>query len=803
MGKIFDDLTYATPKHLYMGAPVDEIKALNAQKSEDYKINKLENDKLDIALNNLDIRDVDYDLKKRKIQEQKEAVKSIVENGDWQNAKTQVTQQVKNFATDQEIQGMQQAKKLQQAHHAEVDKEVEENKKSKKWGDYEKTISSNTAIGRDENGKITGGYGARKVLNDKQITAEIYDKMDKRINDWKPDTFQTIGGVDYKLTDGQYFKKGQVEAVNPNEVKQALKNELQNSYGDFLNQEKQIDLYHLKGGKNRNIEPTDFNKVFGFETSDEIINAATQSSPEYIDKLAKSTSKEDRDLAAKLKTERELAAKDLSSETGRDGIFDRLYSTQQENKYVQGATNKASYTKESSDWMLNHGYVEKLKHDYKKKELAYDDELKNKRIPPAASTTSELLTTPSKTMEQHQADFSSTTTELSQAEKAIKTVDPNSPLYKTLQKSITDLRDKKRIITSNIVNTVDLANETNPKVGETVSKYLGEDMINDVLKNPKDYSKTIQEFVKQRQKEKPAPTYYDANNASLYQEATNKQLLNMIKKEPNYKEKLGNLLLKQGNDFKKNEIWNTINSSLVDAKEKNKQVIVYGYDENTDKDFYRSYIDPVATMIKNNTSVFKIMGTDTTLGNYLEDANGFSFTGKIGRAKVDLQKSKFSMVSDPENGDKMMKVTLYDTEGNPIIEEGGERNKIKEIFVTSASGEADFSFGSAFSRMIESSDKNTVKQGLQLEGVEKFGTSGSHVDLNNPKFKQEEARFSINGQDKNIVIKRKGDTNVFELFNKNGTPFNLPTEDFSGRATNYVGGKAELYTRLNIQDHAE
>ena len=807
MGKLFGDLEYATPAHLYAGVPVEEIKALNAQKSKDYTEARGTKDALDVAIGNLDLRDVDYEHKKKYLDDLKGRIKDTVDKGDWENAKYQVADEVKKFTTDSLLRGAQQERQKQLGYNKDINDRIAKGDLSEEHSNWARANSKDEKVSLNPDGTIAGGFNGHKVLDDKKITKEIYDQVDTRIKDWKPDSYQTINGVEYgKTAGGQYFVKGHTEIVKPGEVYNNLKNEISNSYGDFFQQEKSVDIFNLKKGENRPINSEDFKNQFRLEGTEDIINKLTGLTPDKIQELSKSTNQEERQLAEKATSERAKLTKKLDTDNGKEEIFNSIYGNNQINKYIQGATDKASYVKEDSTWHENHAYTENLKLQNKKKELDYSKKLEAEDIRPAAKTTSEILRTPTTTMEQHQLDFNNNENKIKQLNEALKSTNPESDLYLNLKKELSDTEDNQRVIKNNIVNTLELASTVNPKVNESVIKYLGDDMLKDVIDNPTKYSKSIQAFIKLRMpKGRNQLSELGALVGSLnttYKDATNKQLLDMIKKEPDYKDKLGKLLLDPSNDYKKIEIMSNITKGLIEAKEKTKQVNVYGYDENTDKDFYRSYIDPAATLIKNNTTVFKIAGTDATLAQYLEETNKKSGFLKSSKGlKADLQKSKFSLVSDPETGDKMMKVTLYDTEGNPIIDEAGEKDSIKEIFVTPTSGEADFAFGDSFRKMISSSNKETVKQGLELEGVDKFAKSGSNIDLHSPDFKEDKVRFSINGQDKTIIIKKKTD-NKFELFNENGTPFEIPTEDFSNRNTNFIGGKSELYTRLNILDHA-
>ena len=146
MGKIFDDLSYATPKHLYAGAPVEEIKALNAQKSKDYTETRGTKDALDVAIGNLDVRDVDYPSKKKYLDDLKGRLQDTVDKGDWQNAKYQITDEVKKFSTDGVLKEAQKAKQAQSADQAAKKDAYDKGNLSEAHMNWALKGASNTAI---------------------------------------------------------------------------------------------------------------------------------------------------------------------------------------------------------------------------------------------------------------------------------------------------------------------------------------------------------------------------------------------------------------------------------------------------------------------------------------------------------------------------------------------------------------------------------------------------------------------------------------------------------------------------------
>lgn len=497
MGKIFDDLSYATPKHLYVGAPVDEIKALNAQKSQDYQTNKLENDKLEIALNNLDIRDVDYDLKKKKIQEHLDSVKDIVKNGDWQNAKFQIQQQVKKFTTDKEIQAMQQAKQAQQAHFAEIDKEVEENKKSKEWADYEKAISHNSAIKTNPDGTISGGYAANKVLNDKEITQQIAKEAETFINDYKADKFQ-IGGNSYQSAgNGQYFVNGTTKTVGFDEVKQGLVQELKNRHGDFLQQEKAVHMFNVKKGEDRPLNFSDLSNSFGIKDKEDLLKKFG-ADEETLNQLKKDPRKNAELIKLAERQKNEIQSV-LQKPDGIDRIYNTIFDTNQENKYTNPYANKAAYREDEQKWELNHFALENLKAANERANMKFKGELEKQAIVPLVLTNnSELHSYTATDLGLTENQINLNKQELAKKESLIKQIENDPSRARELDKLKQETKYLKQTIDNNTQTKADYIENISAAKPELQNSYLAHSIVGKnnsaglaafILANKKDFSK--------------------------------------------------------------------------------------------------------------------------------------------------------------------------------------------------------------------------------------------------------------------------------------------------------------------------
>lgn len=495
MEKLFDELSYATPKHLYVGKPVEEIKALNKQKSEDYTEARGTKDALDVAIGNLDVRDVDYDSKKNYLGGLKERLTKTVEQGDWQNAKYQITDEVKKFATDPILNAAKKERASELAYNKNISERFDKGDLSQEHASWARRQGQNTAVTLNPDGTIAGGFAGGKVLDDKKITKDIYETVDKRIKDWKEDKFEMPDGRQVeKRGNGQYFYKGTQEIVRPEEVRQALTNEVKNSYGDFLQQEKAVDLDRLKRGQNRSIELQDFQGLGLQPTVNDILQAKGLSDAE-IKQMEASKDPHVKQQAEIAKNERKALETKLALPEGRDEVFNDLYDRQQLNKYIQGGTNKASYTKEDSVWMQDHFALEnlKFKHDKALKEVEV-------QAPPSNIHAQEAYSLKdNESWNTRLADYNKQKNDLkNKLNTNLPTIEKN--------KILNELNDiENKIATANDVKAkaINTLSIDNPEVGKAYITYglLSKDGINgvipEVLKNANNYSTKLGGYLRQ------------------------------------------------------------------------------------------------------------------------------------------------------------------------------------------------------------------------------------------------------------------------------------------------------------------
>jgi hypothetical protein len=498
MGHLFDDLSYATPKHLYAGAPVDEIKSLNAQKSKDYQEARGTSDALDIAAKNLNVRDVDYEGKKKYIEGLKQSLADTVDKGDWQNAKYKIGDEVKKFQTDPFLNSAQSAYKAKQQHYQDLKGEYDKGNLSEKAMNYALAKSKNEGITVNPDGTVSGGYSASKILNDKEIEKQISDEAEKFINDYKADTFIVNGDQYKKLGNGQYFSNLKQKSVGFDEVKAGLVQQIKNRHQDFLQQEKAIDLHNLKGGQNRPIELNDFASLgYNPDKLQENILKSHGLSDEDIKKLETI----DPVKASIAKNNQETIKTQLSNEEGRNQLFNNLYDDKQLNKYSNPYANKAAYKEEDIKWELDHDRQKNIDFSHAKALADYGQKLKEKDVPPTIFGDAPLEKLTSKHLEGLNETNDEISNNIKQTEANLKNAQTDKQKNE-LALQLQNLKNQQQTGYGAKVEVLKKLNTANPEV---LNKYITyglynknnkDGVLNEIINNPDKYNREIGGFAR-------------------------------------------------------------------------------------------------------------------------------------------------------------------------------------------------------------------------------------------------------------------------------------------------------------------
>lgn len=384
--KYLNELEYATPVSTYAGEAVPEVKALSSEMSNQYEETRKNKDILDMAAENLDVRDVDFPVKKKAIEDLRNQFSQLVQNGDYQNANYAVKDVAKKFATDKMIQGALKSKGNQTAYEKDLQDRLEKGKIKEEVYLYKLGQSkqkNKEALTYDPStGLYKNMYKGVDAYDDK--SKEIYDEMYKRSNGWKA-TDMTINGKHWHKIEGVsggYINMETGEKVDKNKIQNQLITELSNrgDFADFMNQEKEIDTYKLTGGTNI-INKDVLKKVISEDKLNLTIAGVTQ---EELDALQKSKKPEDKvKLQEKLNLIEEAKTKELSKEEA-EKIYNTKYRLNQLDKYTEPAAEKESYEKFKDTQWKNETYLMSLEHKYRKAEK----ELENAGITIAKSNQS-------------------------------------------------------------------------------------------------------------------------------------------------------------------------------------------------------------------------------------------------------------------------------------------------------------------------------------------------------------------------------------------------------------------------------
>ncbi len=105
----FGELYYPETKRIFVGEPVADIKATAKALETKYNTAKQGADALDIMASTLDVRDIDYSIKKARIEAIRNGFKDFAEKGNWEDATYSLQKEYKDFATDE---GLTNAKNM-------------------------------------------------------------------------------------------------------------------------------------------------------------------------------------------------------------------------------------------------------------------------------------------------------------------------------------------------------------------------------------------------------------------------------------------------------------------------------------------------------------------------------------------------------------------------------------------------------------------------------------------------------------------------------------------------------------------
>jgi hypothetical protein len=819
---IFDTLSYAEPENMYMGKPVQEVKALNKQLSEDYINNYNEIDKLDILAKNLDVNEVDYEAKLDFIDNVKKQFKNFADKGDYENATLAVAKAKKEFETNQLLNGVKKSRELTINYYKDLNKKKEEGKLREDDYNYALQVTklNNTKpVEIDETtGQVKNLFSGVEVLEDQ--TKEIYKDTFDTIKDWKEGsevygvdrngqerTFKLdkVTGITYDLITGK--------KVEYSEVYNALKTKIETSYKDFLNQEKQVENFNKffikEKGEYRQVErehiPLNdeavFNLVTGYSFKD----------IEMLQKLSKNN------VARKAEYEEALKRKNNFSLNSQETL-NKAYAAYQDretiNKYITPATDKASYTIEQHNDFVNESEKLALQHSYDKKKIDYENNLN--AFPTSLTEIQE--TSVEQLQDAHKESKRLNDKVFSKQQEYNKIKDnPNiSDTYKkNILKEIEDAKIELDIHNTSQNQVFETYANSNPEVAKEILSYGFADLLKAYDKNPGKYGTNVgfilnkikQEYSKVSKEDEKRQLYEvglsggtekDINNIKnrafyIVQQYSN-DLLNAINANSVNKE-LFNIATKNIGKY------NNLPAKLVDimneTKEKDPNLKsqytekVIGIDPNSDKAIERAAIDRLTNVVKNAGGSF--MFGDKSLDEFQTGNSGIDFystndKGELVKAKT-IKVGTINPVYGNPDGKSRVSVTFVDEKGNPVYKGGDKKSLARFSFIGSDQASLNDYYLNFGSKLVESEDGAARLQGLDIISNTKFSPFLKNIRLSGMNQNAEKiSKIPTSQGEMTIKIIKRSDGNteneVFDVFRKNEDtkqyePFVLSTSNNS------------------------
>lgn len=392
MPKLLNDLSYADPVNTFTGLPVAEIKALNEQSSQDYQQAHQAKNALDVLYNNLDVRDVDYQVKKNAIEGYKTKVTDLVNRGDYQNAKYLVQDLHKSFQTDNELQGALKSRQEEKTYYQNLKDQLDKGEIDKKRYTYAVTqskLANAQKIQYDpETMQLKNSFTGTKIGKD--LSDEIEKDSNDFIKDWKATqkSFTDSNGKKYEIKniDGinKVFISGK-EATQDDlstSIKQHILN--QNKYKDYLEEERNIDKFNMTyNPKTKQVEPFQRKHLEEY-TNDELQKVYTGGTDKDIEKLltptktiqGKSVKKSSQEILADKATANELLDRKKNFDVNNPKQLEEIYNSQHMkrklNEMSYPSAQKASFEEDKFDLFKNEAALENLKHKHAKELKAMD-----------------------------------------------------------------------------------------------------------------------------------------------------------------------------------------------------------------------------------------------------------------------------------------------------------------------------------------------------------------------------------------------------------------------------------------------
>lgn len=813
-------LSYATPTNNYVGAPIDEVKALNLAKAQEYDLNKAGVDHLDVLANSLDLRSVDAELKKQIIDDVKSKFSKLTADGDYQNAGRLVNQVSNDFKKNNALKDAINQRQKEVQYFSDLKKRLDEGKITPdeyKYGiistrqNNNKPTSYNEELMTSEN-----PFSGHNVVDNK--TKDIYDTVYKRIADWKASSApMDINGrsVRYDQGKGLIIDAVTAKEVPYSEVYNALKTEVQNEFSPFLEQERKVNnfkkFYNSQTGQVEAPSRDDIPLV-----DDDIRTLMTGLSQKDLEDLEKAA-KDPKNKGAKLAFEKAKEARDNVDLNNYNDIYHAYDQKSQLDKYVSGAANKAAYMEEDHHFQADEEAKLALQHKYKKAEIDYEQN-QTLALP---ETTSQLENFSIQDYENSIKESKNIDVKLNEAKNRLEAAKKsgNNVYIKNAEQEVHNLTFLNETAKSKQIDFVKKLSEKSPEVAQEYFIQNITNVIEEVKNNPSKYSPALRgelakiEGMANRDFRDatsetdnsgffPGSTGIISNGKdvkSVLKRNTRQEiqtLYNQIQKEANKDKLLGLAISSTNSNYDK--VPAKILDAIDEAKQKNPEGVSYqstilGFDPNSDKAWERDIIDRTRNLVLNSAGNWRVgdKSLDEIVSNEVE---GFEFKNeKNETVKPDLSKSLMFPQYNNGSGLNTVRIILKDSLGNPIYKDGDKKSQAAFTITPEDQQGLQTTYEALSNKLIASDDRAAKIQGHSIDGYSRFAKDLRPIkpSMMQPGEKQNTIINTKEGTFDLQIVKAPKGVNGIEVYFKDPStdtykPFILT--DFSGKTSNTFSG---------------
>lgn len=357
----------------YKGLPIEELDSLGKELDTRYRTNEAAYKDLMIKIDSTATRDINRKHIEAAKKDAESTVRNIVEGGNWEDARVQVTQAASDFLMDKRVRGSIQDK---QAYDAYVAEQTERFKKKEISAEsYKKSLTLSALQNQDavEYDEKTGSYknifSGYKPVNYQDIQSAMF----KLASQWKeskaPIQMQLKKGDKMMTTDVMYdpnlrgyFVVGTKEQVTDAEIQQGLQTAIMANpeFKSYINEQTMLDaaLKFGVGENKRKVTPKDI--ISSNPEDGALLNMSEDDFRTWLKE------KQGMDY------DKILAEYDNGGSDFLEGLWASIHAQKQVAGYITPAHQAYSYEKIDHDYLTDNVALEAMKHANKMKEKQYD-----------------------------------------------------------------------------------------------------------------------------------------------------------------------------------------------------------------------------------------------------------------------------------------------------------------------------------------------------------------------------------------------------------------------------------------------